>query len=386
MFDTQSLPRRFTPTSGDISALKEATDRRTDPASVPHATEIAREIPIYDAAALPFDPGDERDAVMDEIAAVFLDGPGVIVLRGAVADASVVDRATAVFDAIIDAERAAGTAAYDHFAKPGANDRVWNALQKHCLADPENFARYFASPAMALVCEAWLGPGWQMTAQVNRVNPGGAAQSAHRDYHLGFMPTEKSARFPVHVHLLSPALTLQGGIAHVEMSVQSGPTQLLPFSQTVPDGYLSFPRPEYQDLFAERAVQLPMSKGDAVFFNPALMHAAGENKTEDVRRLVNLLQVSSAFGRSIEAVDRAATARAVYPVLQTADLPPAAQDAVIAAAAEDYAFPTNLDTDPPQGGLAPPSMADLMHSALAAGDSAETFADTLAALGARQRP
>ena len=41
-------------------------------------------------------------------------------------------------------------------------------------------------------------------------------------------------------------------------------------------------------------MQLPLAKGDAVFFNPALFHDAGTNRTADVRRTAHLLHVSSA--------------------------------------------------------------------------------------------
>ncbi len=43
---------------------------------------------------------------------------------------------------------------------------------------------------------AWLGPGYQVTSQVNVVNPGGQAQVAHRDYHLGFMTEAQAPRTP----------------------------------------------------------------------------------------------------------------------------------------------------------------------------------------------
>jgi ectoine hydroxylase-related dioxygenase (phytanoyl-CoA dioxygenase family) len=32
------------------------------------------------------------------------------------------------------------------------------------------------------VFEAWLGPGYRVTAQTNIVKPGGRAQQPHRDY------------------------------------------------------------------------------------------------------------------------------------------------------------------------------------------------------------
>ena len=122
-----------------------------------------------------------------ELARALLDGPGIVVFRRAYPDRSIVDRATAVFTAMIAEQRAAGGTAGDHFAKPGANDRVWGALDKLALRAPEVFADYYANDVLALVSEAWLGPGYQVTSQVNVVNPGGQAQVAHRDYHLGFM-------------------------------------------------------------------------------------------------------------------------------------------------------------------------------------------------------
>ncbi len=115
-------------------------------------------------------------------------------------------------------------------------------------------------------------------------------------------------------------------------------------------------------------MQLPLKKGDAAFFNPALFHAAGHNRTRDVRRLANLLQISSAYGRAMELVDRVKMAKALYPSLAAGrSLDAAARANVIAACAEGYAFPTNLDRDPPIGGLAPQTQAQLMAKSLAEG-------------------
>ena len=60
------------------------------------------------------------------------------------------------------------------------------------------------------------------------------------------------------------------------------------------------------------------------------------------------------------------------------------QAAVIAAAAEGYAFPTDLDRDPPIGGLAPASQADLMHKALQDRISVEAFCEQMTALSTRR--
>lgn len=373
----------LTADSGDFGVFQQIVSQKADPATTPLAAEVACNIPIYDGRAVDAAAGDpaRRQALMEEWARVLSHGAGIIVIRQGLADHAVIDRASAVFDTIIEDEKRAAKGGGDHFAKPGANDRIWNSLEKHCLADPANFAAYYSAHGIALAAEAWLGPASQMTAQVNRVNPGGAAQTPHRDYHLGFMPAARMAQFPAHIHAVSPVLTLQGAVAHCDMPVETGPTMLLPFSQMFFEGYLAFSRPEFQDYFAAHHVQLPLSKGDLLFFNPAVMHGAGTNRTADRFRLVNLLQVSSAFGRAMETVDRRRMVKALYPVLRGAS--GLNTENVIAASAEGYPFPTNLDSNPPLGGLAPKTQADFLREALASGQVQAAFFAVLDDLEAR---
>ncbi|WP_030315384.1 phytanoyl-CoA dioxygenase family protein [Streptomyces sp. NRRL B-3229] len=369
----------------DLGSFRALVERTADPAEYPHARAVERNVLLYDAERVR-GARDRRD-VQEELVRALTDGPGVVVFRGAFPDPAVVDRFTEVFDSLIREQYAAGATAGDHFAKPGANERVWNALEKAALYDPAAFADYYANPVLALVSEAWLGPGYQVTSQVNVVNPGGLAQTAHRDYHLGFLSDEVAASYPAHVHRLSPVLTLQGAVAHCDMPVESGPTLYLPFSQAYEPGYLAWRRPEFQAYFKEHHVQLPLAKGDAAFFNPALFHAAGTNRTTDVRRTANLLQISSAFGRAMETVDREAVSNAVYPALLRRKAEGADAEwleNVIAASAEGYPFPTNLDSDPPVDGLAPPSQADLVRRALAEDWNARVLRDALRA-GAERR-
>ncbi|MFT4181571.1 MAG: phytanoyl-CoA dioxygenase family protein [Rhizobium sp.] len=366
---------------GDFRAL---ADRTTVLADYPTADRVEKNILIYDSAKVLAAIGDPdgRRAVLAEICEAFGEGPGVVVFKRAYEDLSVIDRASAIFDAIIEEQHRTATGGGDHFAKPGANDRIWNSLEKHCLADPENFARYYGNAIVAIASEAWLGPSYQMTAQVNRVNPGGAAQSAHRDYHLGFQTSKVIEQFPAHVHKLSPVLTLQGAVAHCDMPLESGPTLFLPHSQTYVPGYLALKRPEFRDYFDRNHVQLPLEKGDAVFFNPALFHAAGTNRSTDIKRVANLLQVSSAFGRAMETVNRERMSARLFPALKAlksaGGLSQEQVSNAVAACAEGYSFPTNLDRDPPVGGLAPQTQAQLMHEALQGDWSDEAFTKALA--------
>jgi ectoine hydroxylase-related dioxygenase (phytanoyl-CoA dioxygenase family) len=229
------------------------------------------------------------------------------------------------------------------------------------------FVEYYRNDVIALASSAWLGPGYTLTSQVNRVNPGGLAQSPHRDYHLGFMTIERAEEYPSHAHLLSAALTLQGAIAHCDMPVESGPTMYLPHSQKYLLGYLAWRLPDFKDYFAEHRSQLPLHKGDAVFFNPAVFHAAGTNQTTDIYRMANLLQINSPLGKTLEAIDHERLSNAVYPALlelKRSGAPQQEVDNAVLAAADDYAFPINLDRDQPIGGLTPDSPADVVRRAV----------------------
>ena len=373
----------------NFQTFEKIVNRETTKADAPLAIEIKNNIPIYsgqlvrDCANL----FERKQELLTEWSGVFESGAGIIAISNAIENTSVVDIATTNFEEIINSEKLNGNVG-DHFAKPGANDRIWNSLQKHCMKDPQNFIDYYCSEAIALASEAWLGPNYQVTAQVNRVNPGGEAQNAHRDYHLGFMSGEQSASWPLHVHAMSPYLTLQGAIAHCDMSIESGPTLLLPYSQLYRRGYIDFSNEKYQKFFDKNAVQIEMTKGDAVFFNPAVMHGAGNNKTKSVKRMANLLQISSAFGRAMETIDRKTMAKTLYPrlleLVMKKKMPFRLIENVVGASSEGYSFPTNLDLDPPIDGMAPKTQAMIIIESLKAEKEPTFVFEELNSLDIRQ--
>lgn len=366
----------------DMEQLIALLSNRIDKSSVPLAADLVQQVPVYNAKTLRSRlaeelPGDFLRELQSEWKWVWESGPGILVIQGAFCDELTMDQVNQVFAELIQSEKDSGLAAGDHFAKPGANNRVWNALEKLCLYKPQLFARYYSNELLAYAAEAWLGPAYQITSQVNCVNPGGLAQVAHRDYHLGFMTPEHAERYPEQVHRLSPLLTLQCAIAQVDMPLESGPTLYLPHSQKYAQGYLLADHKPFHDYFAKHRIQLALKRGDLVMFNPALIHAAGSNTSQDIQRLANLLQISSAFGRSLESVDRLTMSKVLYPELAelkaNGELSEIALDCAIAACAEGYPFPTNLDRDPPIGGLAPPSQAAHFRTALSENWSAEQF-------------
>ncbi len=364
----------FNSTDVNLSVLATLCQQQAKADDYPNAVGVTDNIVIYDVGVF---SGDREFDLKSELANCLKDGPGVFIVRGAYEDLSIIDRCTDLFARIVHQENQAGQTQGDHF---GSNERIWNSLQKTCIKDPELFVEYYGNSVLRVASESWLGKGYRVTAQMNNIKPGGAAQSAHRDYHLGFQPAENIASFPLHAQVMSQFLTLQGAIVHTEMPVEAGPTLLLPFSQQYPLGYLASSHTEFSDYFAEHHVQLALGKGDMLFFNPALFHAGGRNDTS-TDRIANLIQVSSPFGRTMETLNNRLMIEAVYPILLSLKgTSPTAEQVIqnaISVVADGYSFPTNLDSDPPINGNAPDNQQQLVRRSLAESQSLETLQQRL---------
>ncbi|RGP80168.1 hypothetical protein FLONG3_1702 [Fusarium longipes] len=369
-FLSQLGPERLfkLPYSTSIDNFRSLCSQKSTRQGYPLATEIKCNIPIYNLAKYSTLTEDQKSDLQDEWYKVLLHGPGVFVTAGLYQDLDLIDKSTAAFDLIIKHEGEGSGLSGDHFAGAGKNDRIWNSFSKHGLQDPESFFRYFSNPYLDLIFASWLGPGYRITTQVNNVRPGGQPQVSHRDYHLGFMSSDRCGRYPQAMQVASQCLTLQGAVAHVDMPLESGPTRLLPFSQAFPSGYMAYRLPEFNKFFLDNYVSLSLKKGDGLWFNPALFHAAGENKSADINRLVNLFQISSAFGKPMETVDALPLVDSTWDILSALYKEQGLSDEVemfISAIGEGYPFPTNLDNNPPRSeSMAPDSEQDVMRNAL----------------------
>ena len=134
---------------------------------------------------------------------------------------------------------------------------------------------------------------------------------------------------------------------------------------------MAYRLPEFSDYFNSHHVSVPLAKGDAVFFNPSLFHAAGENRTTDFERSANLLQISSAFGKTMESINTQAIIKVCWPeVVKLHQSEGLSQrvEAAIKAIGDGYPFPTNLDKRPPaSGGMAPESEQQMLRRSLTEG-------------------
>ncbi len=347
----------------DVS-LKDFIASLKNDCAYPFAACIEQQVPIYDGNWLRQLDTEQMHAVRREWIECWLHGAGIIAISAFYAEAETVDAMTQSMFRLLEIEQRDKNAIGDHFAGQGANKRLWNALEKTAAEDPQAFIDYYQNPLLGAVSEAWLGPGDQVTAQVNLVPPGSSAQQPHRDYHLGFQTDAEVKRYPLHVQTMSSFLTLQGAVAHADMPVESGPTRVLPHSQRYELGYQLYRQDDFKTFFAEHSVQLPMALGDAAFFNPALMHGAGANNSDDVQRIANLLQISSPFGIAMETVDHDRIQLACYDALQKSPPQGEALETLATAISDSYPFPTNLDRDVPDNSLTPTSSKQLLLKAL----------------------
>ncbi|USP72916.1 hypothetical protein yc1106_00190 [Curvularia clavata] len=353
----------------------------SSPIKYPLAAAIERNVPIYHLPDYSSLSAEQRSALQDEWYHILLSGPGVFVTKNLYKEDSLIDKVNGAYSTIITEEKKLSGQRGDHFAGTGANDRIWNSLSKHCLSDADSFVKYYSNPWLPIISEAWLGPYHRLTAQVNIVKPGAKAQISHRDYHIGFQDSESCAKFPKATQIASQFLTLQGAVAHSDMPLESGPTRLLPFSQKFEQGYMAYRIPEFQEYFLQNYVSVPLNKGDGLFFNPALFHAAGQNDSADIMRSANLLQISSAFGKPMESIDTYPLVERTWDKLADMYQRDGLSDEVkafVSVVAEGYPFPTNLDKRVPEtAGMAPSSEQDMLKQALKDGASKEHVLDQL---------
>lgn len=327
--------------------LRQICSQKTLKEEYPLADSVENNVVIYNAINITplTDNSNQEKRLKTELNHILEKGPGVFVIRNLFEDCEVIDQSNDIFEKIIKKE---DNSKNDHFAS-GTNARIWNSLQKVALENPEVFINYYSNNVLRVVAESWCGPNFQMTAQVNVVKPGGEMQKPHRDYHLGFQENKEIQEYPISSQRMSQNLTLQGAVAHSEMPLESGPTMLLPHSHKYELGYLAWRNNVFQNFFCENAVQLPLKKGDGVFFNPALFHAAGTNSTKKIDRIANLLQISSVFGKTMEHIDYIKIIKNIYPALlehqNNNTLSKKSITNVCICAADGYAFPTNLDYD-----------------------------------------
>ena len=271
---------------------------------------------------------------------------------------------TAAFDAIIADERRAGGPAGDHFAKAGANDRVWNALEKLAVRDPETFVDYYANDVLALVSQRLARPGLpgHLAGQRRPTRRAGAGPAPRLPPRL---PVERPAveQYPTHVHLLSPVLTLQGAVAHSRHAGRERPDDV---PAVLPPVRARLPRLAAarvpRVLRASTTCSCRCARATPCSSTRRCSTAPGPTSPPTSSAWPTCCRSRRPSAGRWRPSTATGSCRAVYPVLlrRAAGAPDAALAHAVAAAAEGYPFPTNLDLDQPVDGLTPPSQAEIV--------------------------
>jgi hypothetical protein len=91
-------PIRLNADSGSFETFLRIVSQTADPSDTPHATEVIRNIPVYDGARV---EAADREAILLEWGQVLSSGAGIIIIRQGLPDHAAIDRASQVFDRII---------------------------------------------------------------------------------------------------------------------------------------------------------------------------------------------------------------------------------------------------------------------------------------------
>ncbi|ORX36098.1 hypothetical protein BD324DRAFT_630156 [Kockovaella imperatae] len=356
----------------DMELLKHLSELKTDASHYPHAKDIVGNIPVYSGPELLnliYAGDSSREEIMDELHQCLFTGPGVLIIKE-----------------MMEPEMCVRAHEFMKTITPGietsTHKRTPRFGEKQAKAKPEDYAGYYSNPILAMVCEAWLGLGYQITTQSNAIRAGSDQQEIHRDYHMSHWG-DRCRQFPLATHVANQFLTLQCAIAHTPQPLTSGPTRFLPYSNHHPNGYLNIRRQEFKDFVKPRMSQMPLEVGDAAFFNPSTYHQPGVNE-QDVHRAMNLFQVNSCMSRCMDTKDTAGMTKAIWPVLKQwhkeiqgstgsgterfvngtkTERHPLELEALINATAEGYEYPINSDKEAPS----PRVETDIVRTALREG-------------------
>ncbi|MCJ1455486.1 hypothetical protein MMC28_005841 [Mycoblastus sanguinarius] len=156
-----------------IPTLHDVCSRAISAGDYPLCKSVSSNILIYSTAHQDLTSPPVVSSLQDEWHHILLSGPAVFILeemytcRGK----NIIALINKVFDPIVKSEKLSSKS--NHLASSGHNARNWSLLGKHCEADPTSFSEYDSNPWLALVCDAWLGPAYRITAQISVVKAGG---------------------------------------------------------------------------------------------------------------------------------------------------------------------------------------------------------------------
>ena len=285
----------------------------------------------------------------DEIVNILKDREGFFIVKDAF-DPKLIDSNRESYYEILSKEK------WDHSRVKGTGKRIWRSLEKLALMDPHGWIYFYCNSALDHVFEAWLGPLYQLTAQINIINQDHKNLPVHFDYHFGMLRKDLQNKFPDTQKYMNQFMTLQAIVPHSNMNFENGGTRIYSGSQKSFVENFNLTEKEVESLFCKNAICPNLNIGDVLFLNSSLLHAGGVNKTSE-DRIALLIQASSAFGIPMEQNDYNLIHDVIFEnvceLYKEGKL--AFEDGIraIRNSSSSYLFPVNFDEISPRHGILP---------------------------------
>ena len=246
-----------------LADLIDLVSQKTDPADYPYASAVEQNVLIYDGARLRMELSRPacRPRVEAELVRACTTAPAswCWLARSTTRGSSTGPRASSRRSSPPSGRRAARPETTSPLpgrtTGSGTRWRNWPCARLRCSrpTTPTTSSRPCAGPG-------W-GPATRSPPRSTWLTRAARRRPCTATITWGSPPHERAARFPAHVHRLSPVLTLQGAVAHTDMPAETGPTMYLPHSQKYLPGYLAWRQPEFREYFEAHHVQLPLRQG-----------------------------------------------------------------------------------------------------------------------------
>lgn len=171
--------------------------------------------------------------------------------------------------------------------------RLWNFYSDLSQYDIKTWIDYFGDKNLYNLLSLWMGAYLRYSAQVNILKKGYLGHWIHQDYPVGLYSKDFVKKLSPVQYQSIQHFSLQVLIAHDEMTPSNGALKVLPASQLWSQAQIiNFSSNSFTEFFNTECHEICMSPGDALFYNPHLIHCTGDLNDGEQRRAALILATS----------------------------------------------------------------------------------------------
>lgn len=195
---------------------------------------------------------------------------------------------------------------------PIQNDKILfnKVIDRMSKTNPELLMEILDNKDLTRVSDCLLGFAKFGSCTGHWIKPGGKRQETHVDYPVHSHSTDfwkkenKIERIftEYQVNKILPFFSAQCLIASDYMNYENGVTQIVPYSNLIPNIDVLLKKQKVKDYFEDKFVNIELFKGDVLFFNRRIVHRGGHNQTK-YRRNSLIVQYVWSWGVGQEMID-----------------------------------------------------------------------------------